>query len=85
LCIAHFLVGDLVETNFLTQAVETAKRPTDQNGQQCEAFYYAGMKRLLAGDKSGAMELLGKCVASGEDNYGEYTSAVVQLRELKKP
>jgi lipoprotein NlpI len=75
----------LAETNFLTQATETAIRPTDEAGQQCESFYYAGMKRLLDGDKTGAIQLLGKCASSGQDNYAEYSSAIVELRKLKKP
>ena len=83
-CIGHFLAGDLVETNFLAQAITTARRPTDKNGQLCEARYYAGMKRLLAGDKTGARELLEQCVATHEENYVEYTSAVVELRGLNK-
>jgi lipoprotein NlpI len=85
LCIAKFLVGDLAETNFLTQATETAVRPTDEAGQQCESYCYAGMKRLLNGDKSGAGELFGKCAASGQDNYAEYASSLIELREMKKP
>jgi len=85
LCIARFLVGDLTETNFLTQATETAMRPTDQDGQQCEAFYYAGMKHFLDGDKSGAANFFGKCIATGQNNYAEYTSAMVELSEMKKP
>jgi lipoprotein NlpI len=83
-CIGHFLVGDLPETNFLAQAIKTARRPTDQDGQLCEARYYMGMKRLFDGDKPGAIELLEKCVASHQDNREEYTSAMVELRELRK-
>jgi lipoprotein NlpI len=85
LCVGRFLAGDLTETNFFSQASETAARPTDVPGQQCEADYYAGMKRLLDGDKSAAIDLLGKCVASGQDNYSEYFSAKAELAELKKP
>lgn len=83
-CIGRFLTGDLDETNFLAQAIETARRPVDKNRQLCEARYYAAMKRLYNGDKAGASELLEQCVALHEDNAEEYYSAVVELRGLKK-
>jgi lipoprotein NlpI len=84
LCVGRFLTGDSAETNFLLQAVETAKRPTDTLGQLCEARYYAGMKRLIDGDKAGARELLKQCEATRADNFIEYTSALVELRELNQ-
>jgi len=42
------------------------------------------MKRLYDGDKLGAINLLEQCLATHQDNYVEYTSATVELRELKK-
>ncbi len=42
------------------------------------------MKRLYDGDKPGAINLLEQCLATHQDNYVEYTSATVELRELKK-
>ena len=47
--VARFLVGEVTESNLLVKANETIMRPTDASSQQCEAFYYAGMKRLLDG------------------------------------
>jgi lipoprotein NlpI len=85
LCLGRFLVGDLTESNLFEQASQTAVRPTDEPGQKCEAFYYAGMKRLIGGDKPGALDFLEQCVATGQDNYNEYTSAKAELQGLKKP
>jgi len=82
--IGRFLTGNLAEEEFLKQATSTAKRPTDVTIQICEAYYYAGMKRLLAGDKSGAGERFQKCLNTGEDNCFEYRSAGAELRALKK-
>ena len=71
LCVARFLAGDVTESNLLVKANETITRPTDVLSQQCEAFYYAGMKRLLDGDKSAAAGFFEKCVASKDDNDAE--------------
>jgi len=79
-----FLAGDGDEAALIAQATATAKRPTDVSEHQCEAYYYAGMKRLFAGDKSGAVALFEKCIATGEDNFVEYNDAKVELSELKK-
>jgi hypothetical protein len=48
----------LSEQDLLAAAdsVEEKKRPE----QQCEAWYYVGLKRLLNGDRAGALKLFGK-------------------------
>ena len=83
--IGRFLTGNLPESDFLSQATTTAKRPSAITGQVCESFYYAGMKRKLAGDKQGAADLFQKCVDTGDDNNFGYLSARAEMRELKKP
>ena len=49
----------------------------------CESFYYAAVKRKLAGDKAGAVELLKKCLDTKDDNCMAYLNAGVELRSLK--
>jgi tetratricopeptide (TPR) repeat protein len=73
--IAHFLAGTLGETNFLAQATTTAKRSTDISMQTGDAWYFAGMQHLLAGDKAGASERFRKCLKVGDDNSDEYMMA----------
>jgi tetratricopeptide (TPR) repeat protein len=73
--VAHFLAGALNETNFLAQARTTAKRPTDISEQMGDAYYYAGMERLLAGDKAGASERFKKSLKIGDDNSYDYMMA----------
>jgi len=73
------------ESEFFNQATTTAKRPSETGGQICEAYYYAGMKHLLGGDKEGAAELFQKCLDTGENNYTEFNSASAELRALKQP
>ncbi len=57
---------------------EEKKRPE----QQCEAWYYAGLKRLLNGDKAGATEAFRKAVATGEKTTNEYDFAEAELKDL---
>ncbi|HEV2318701.1 MAG TPA: tetratricopeptide repeat protein, partial [Verrucomicrobiae bacterium] len=72
---ARYLAGILNEANFLAQAKSTAKRPTDIPMQTGEAWYYAGMEHLLAGDKNGASERFKNCLKAGDDNSDEYMVA----------
>jgi lipoprotein NlpI len=83
MCIARFLVGDLTEPDFIAQAPKTAIRTTDESGHLCEACYYSGMKRLLAGDQPGAINLFQKCLATDEENFNEYLSAKALLAKLQ--
>lgn len=80
---ARFLSGRLAESNFLSLAITAAKRPSAVTNQICESFYYAAMKRKLAGDKPGALELLQKCLDTKDDNCMAYLNAAVELRALQ--
>jgi lipoprotein NlpI len=81
--IDNFLLGKMSEKDLLAAAdsVEEEKRPE----QQCEAWYYAGLKRLLNGDKAGATEAFRKAVATGEKTTNEYDFAEAQLKGLGNP
>lgn len=73
--IAHFLAGTLNESDFIAQATTNAKRPTDVPTQTGDAWYYAGMQHLLAGDKPGALKRFKKCLKFGDDNSDNYMMA----------
>lgn len=81
--VAHFLAGTLNETNFIAEAATTAKRATDIPEQTGDAWYYAAMEHLLAGDKSGAAERFEKSLKTGSDNSFNYLRARVELDSLK--
>jgi tetratricopeptide (TPR) repeat protein len=81
-CIARFLAGSVMESNFLSQATTTAKRPSDLKGQVCDSLYYAGMKRKIAGDKTGALDLFQKCLGTKENNNLGYMNARAEIRAL---
>ncbi len=80
--IFRFLMGQLPEGDFLKAAEDTdsKKKP---NGQRCEAYFFAGSKRLIEGDKTTAKNYFEKCVATGVRNFFEYQSANAELKYLK--
>ena len=73
--IAAFLLGHMIEAAF----VDAGRRGHD-SGRQCEAWYYAGMKRLLSGDTTTARDDFKKCLATGRKDYEEYNFAAAELR-----
>ena len=79
--VAGFLTGQLTEARFF-KAAENTDNQTDQK-QHCEAYFYAGSKRLIEGDKTTASEYFKKCLATGCNNIDEYHSAAAELTGLK--
>jgi lipoprotein NlpI len=79
--IGHFLAGQLAEPEFLAAAKDAD--PKKEAGQLCEAYFYAGTKRLLAGDKATATEYFQKSIATEMKGYYEYASAAAELKFLK--
>ena len=73
--IGQYLAGRLPEEAFLA-AAQTGE---DTVGQQCEAYFYAGMNHLCQHDESGARELLVRCVGCDRRNFVEYRVAQAQL------
>jgi lipoprotein NlpI len=51
-------------------------------GRICEAWFYAGMKRLAAGDKAKATEFFQKCVTTGQKTFIEFDLAATELKTL---
>lgn len=79
--VGEFLVGQMNEADFL-KASESTEGKVDKE-QHCEAYFYIGTKRLIAGDRVGAKDCLAKCVATGVREFLEYQSAVAELKLLK--
>jgi lipoprotein NlpI len=78
--IARFLLGQISEPDF--QAAAVSSDAVKDQGQHCEFWYYAGMKRLLAGDKSTAIADFHQCVATQKFDFVEYDSAHAELKKL---
>jgi len=75
--ISHFLTGQLAETDFF-KAADNAGKKKDRE-QHCEAYFYAGSKRLIEGDKITATNYFEKCLATEVKNFNEYQSAAAEL------
>lgn len=73
--VGAFLTGKLSEREFLKAA------GTD-SGHNCEAYFYAGSKRLIAGDETTAEDFFNRCVATNAADFTEYTSAKSELKFL---
>jgi tetratricopeptide (TPR) repeat protein len=80
--VAGFLAGRTKEEEFF-KAAESENRYLT-NERQCEAYFYAAMRRDAAGETEKAVELLKKCVACKVYNFIEYASSRAFLRRLKK-
>jgi lipoprotein NlpI/alpha-tubulin suppressor-like RCC1 family protein len=79
--VGRFLAGRITESQFLAAA--KSADPETETGQLCEAYFYSGSKRLLAGEKAGALDLFQKCLATGRSDFIEHTSASAETRYLK--
>jgi lipoprotein NlpI len=79
--IGRFLTGQLSEDDLFKAAVNSNPR-IDAN-QHCEAYYYAGSKRLIDGNKEGAQDYFKKCVATNVRIYTEFSSAQMELTYLE--
>jgi len=78
--IDNFLLGKMSEQDLLAAADSLEEKKGTK--PQCEAWYYAGLKRLLNGDGAGAAEALRKAVATGEKTTNEYDFAEAELKDL---
>ncbi len=80
--LANFLLGKISEQEFLAGVSSSdAKR---QSARRCEAYFFAGMKRLVQADKTNAADYFRKCVATNEKTYKEYALAQAELKVLDK-
>ena len=78
--IDNFLLGKMSEKDLLAAADSVEEKKGVE--PQCEAWYYAGLKRLLNGDKAGATEAFRKAVATAEKATNEYDFAEAELKDL---
>lgn len=80
--IDNFLLGKTNEQDFLSGI--NASDEEKQHDQQCDAWYYIGMKHLLNGDKTGAADAFQKSVATDVKDENEYDFANAELKRLGK-
>jgi tetratricopeptide (TPR) repeat protein len=71
--IGLYLSNALPEKDFLAQTTQSDAQTV--RAQQCEAYYFIGTTKLLAGDTAAAREFFGKCLATN----ATYGSAFIEL------
>jgi lipoprotein NlpI len=76
--IGRFLNGQIAEPEFLAAAKNADSRT--EAGQLCQAYFYAGSKRLFTGDKATAADYFQKSIATDQKDYTEYSSAAAELK-----
>ena len=78
--VGGFLLGTITEEKlFAAAASPDAKK---ESAQKCEAWFFAGMKKLLAGDKTAAAEYFRKSMAERK-TFTEYQLAAAELKALR--
>lgn len=80
--IAGFLTGKLSEEDFLKAGLEGTQVEKEARAEKCEAYYYAGMKRLIDGDKAAARDYFKKCLDVGAKEITAHASAEAELKAL---
>jgi lipoprotein NlpI len=79
--IGAFMLGRVTEEQLLQAAISPL--PNRDRDQHCEAWFYAGMKRLFAGERAIAADYFRRCVATDVRGFVEYDLAKVELKWLK--
>jgi tetratricopeptide (TPR) repeat protein len=80
--VTSHVLGKKSDADLLTAAKSSDKRK--ERGQLCEAWFYIGMKKLMAGDKAGAEGCFNKSLATDQKDSTEYHFARAELKALAK-
>ncbi len=78
LVIGNFLLGRTAEDDLLKAAEQGS--PPNRDERLCQANFYAGVKRLLAGDEPGAAAHFRACASSQARDLPEFLNALAELR-----
>jgi tetratricopeptide (TPR) repeat protein len=79
--VASFVVGELSEKDLFNAAA--SRSSSKEQRQKCQAYFFAGSKRLLGGEKAAARLLFEKCLGTEARLRPEYVSAQVELSRLE--
>lgn len=78
--IVGYLLGNVSESALLAAAKST--NASTERGRLCEIWYYAGIKKLMAGSKAGGAVYFRKCLATNKKTFLEYQFAEAELKAL---
>jgi lipoprotein NlpI len=79
--LADFLLGELDEAALLSAAQDGGL--SQARNQLCEAWYFAGMARLFAGQELEAANCFRRSVGTGRTNYAEHSFSQAELDALE--
>ena len=79
--ILGFMGGDVHEAKLLEDA--RSAKGEQQSERLCEACFYIGSARLIAGDQEAAISYFSKCIDTGLSEFIEYQSAKAALQRLR--
>ena len=78
-----YLLGEISESDLIADFNQPAPEQTARQ-KECEGYYYIGAKRLVEGDRDGALRLFQKSVDTNVRNYYEWNLARAELRRAKE-
>ena len=78
--VAAYLLGSRTEADLLAAAVSSDA--TKDKEQHCDAWFYIGTKKMLAGNRTAAAEDFQRCRATALKTFVEYEIAGSELKGL---
>lgn len=75
-----FYLGKVSTDDMIAKSVATGKHGPHET--KSEAYYYAGMKELFAGNKAAAKEWFEKVLATGVKRFDEIRGSRMELRDM---
>ena len=80
--VVKFICGEIAQEAFLAAA--QAETPKKTSERQCEAFFYAGALREIAGQPKEARKLYLACAKTGVRNFIEYETSRIALKRIPR-
>jgi len=80
--VGKFMADELAEKDLFASAKNSDELKDRE--QHCEAYFYAGSKRLIDGDKNAAIANFKKCLATNVRYFTEYHCANAELGFLDR-
>jgi lipoprotein NlpI len=80
--VAGYLLGNVSEADLFAAAKSSDAKK--ERGLLCEAWFFAGMKKLLGGDKAAAADYFRNSIATERTDFIEYQLAQSELKALMK-
>ena len=80
--VASYLTVTLAEKDFLKAADDEIG--AGARGRRCQAYYFAGEKRLLEGERGIAKDHFKRAIGSEARNWRDYGSAAAELRYMER-